>query len=124
MNAVSKAWHLQSVGRTSSSGAPQGRATHGASTALIRTLIFRRVTASGALKNPKTRATTQLNVSKQQQHVGRPEALKMQTGTKKVDLHPPPRIRVVCGSQMASTCQHNKSLVSGTTGAFRLRSDK
>ena len=30
----------------------------------------------------------------------------------------------MCWSQMASTRQHNKSLVSGTIGAFRLRSDK
>ena len=37
---------------------------------------------------------------------------------------PPVRRRVVCRSQMASTRQHNKSLVSGTTSAFRLRSDK
>ena len=34
------------------------------------------------------------------------------------------RRRVVCWSQMASTHQHNKSLVSGTIGAFRPRSDK
>ena len=39
-------------------------------------------------------------------------------------LRPPVRRRVVCRSQMSSTSQHNKSLVSGTTGAFRRRSDK
>ena len=32
--------------------------------------------------------------------------------------------RVVCGSQMASTRQHNKSIVSGTIGTFRLCSNK
>ena len=30
----------------------------------------------------------------------------------------------MCWSQMASTRQHNKSLVSGTIGAFRLCNDK
>ena len=30
----------------------------------------------------------------------------------------------MCWSQMASTRQHNKSLISGTIGAFRLYSDK
>ena len=43
------------------------------------------------------------------------------------DGRPPPPVRrcVACRSQRASTRQHNKSLVSsGTTGAFRLRSDQ
>ena len=41
------------------------------------------------------------------------------------DNDPPPvRRRVVCWSQEASTRQHNKSLVSGTMGAFRLCSDR
>ena len=30
----------------------------------------------------------------------------------------------MCWSQMASTRQHNKSVVCGTLGAFRLHSDK
>ena len=36
----------------------------------------------------------------------------------------PVRRRVACRSQMASTRQHNKSLVSGIIGALRLCSDK
>ena len=36
----------------------------------------------------------------------------------------PPYVPVVCWSERASTRQHKKILVSGTTGAFRLCSDK
>ena len=36
----------------------------------------------------------------------------------------PVQRRAVCWSQMAGTRQHNKSLVSGARGAFRLCSDK
>ena len=34
--------------------------------------------------------------------------------------HPPVRGRVVCWANKAGTCQHNKILISGTVGAFRL----
>ena len=46
------------------------------------------------------------------------------TETFTAPFRPPVRRREVCWSQMASTRQHNKSLVSGARDAFSLCSDK